>query len=824
MKSLSTLLICLFFNAMLSAGNTPASDSYGLIPRPGEIIHGSRPLPAMQQWTVAPSGAYQKARASLLYGLKQSGYTVKEKGTPRIRFTTLEDSALNALWKTHAKPGPEGYVLQLKVNNIVIGGSPRGVFYGVQTLLQLIHGTMPDHEITIIDEPDLALRGITDDISRGQVSTPQDMKTIIRYIASLKMNVYMPYLEDLFPFASHPDIGQHRGLYTVQQWRSIQSFADSLYVDVIPIFQTLGHYENLLILPPYLSLAEYPGAASLQIGREATYTFLKEVLDEIIPVFKSAYFHMGADESWDVGKSATRASAERNGLGSLHAWHYRKVYDIIRRHDKKVMMYGDIILKHPEILTEIPKDIILFDWHYYPRIFYPSVELFQKTGHPFIVSAGVHNWRRFFPNLTDAISNIHTLTRQGYAHGALGSITSNWGDYGGMNLRAFNYYGYGYAAAVSWNTSQTRPETFDRAFFPFFYGDSAAAYGAVYALLNDMSDRAEWLSMVAHPFYPLPKDKIKALRRAAALPREARQVHQLLNRVTPTRHRNHLDYLRLAADLYDWYGRLSQLKLDMYQLDHDQTSLLTSTPLNDTAGLAARARRLAGEIRSWNQRYARLWQRTNLPDNLTYMTDLWERVALYLDIKARELDRGNTAFNGKLNTAFISLPTDKPDQPVPHIFLRKTFNLRKIPEQARLQLISGSHARLYVNGYFIGEVLARKTLSARVESERVKVWDVRDKLRRGSNTIAIEVTNHTGKRAMANVRLDARQSHNWRLLVESDPYWLVSDRARDGWQKRDFNDRDWLNAVEEPVNWLISKPYPRHNLPSRIEFFSGYGH
>ncbi len=719
----------------------------------------------------------------------------------------------------------EGYLLQIAGGRVTImADSAAGIFYGIQSLLQIWRDCEQLPEVTIIDWPDLKMRGITDDISRGQVSTPENVKKIIRFLASMKMNVYMPYLEDLFPFKGYPEIGHDRGTYSARQWRELQAYADSFHVRIIPIFQTLGHYENLLIQKKFRHLAEYPGGASLQVHNEQTHAFLEKVLDEIIPVFRSVYFHIGADESWDVGKHATAAITARNGLGSVHAAHYRRVYDLVRKHGKKVMMYGDIILKHPEILTEIPDDIIMFDWHYYPRQEYPSVELFRKAGRSFIVSPGIHNWRRFFPNITDALANMRTLTVQGYRNGALGSITSNWGDYGGMNPRELNYYGNAFSGAVSWNVRQTDEAGFNAAFFRFFMGDDNPAYGAVYALLNDLSDRAEWLTMVAQPFYPLPADKIQSLRRTSAMEREATDVLSLLAPLQPPRNAGHLDYLTFAARLYRWYGRLARLKLDMFTLGRDGDYILPQETMQTAGELASRARALSAEILELNRQYAALWKRTNLPDNLQRMTALWQRVGTELTVKADELQRGDVSFNGKLNVPFIGLPTAEAKQPVPVLFARKTFHLEDIGDAARVQLISGSHARLYVNGREVGEVFARKTLSAWVESERVKTWDVSRYLKKGENVLAVHVRNYTGKRAMANVLLAIREGQKWRARLATDRYWLVADRPHAGWEKVEFDDGDWLNAAIENPGWLISKPEWDYDLPSRIEFFSGYGH
>ncbi|RMD96509.1 MAG: hypothetical protein D6814_11235, partial [Calditrichaeota bacterium] len=248
----------------------------------------------------------------------------------------------------------EGYVLQIsKQGVVVIGGSSRGLFYGVMTLIQVIEQAkqprLPGMQVR--DWPALRFRGVSDDISRGQVSTLAHFKKIVRFLAKYKMNTYMLYLEDMFRFKKYPQIGQGRGALTAEETKELQAFAKNYFVEIIPIFQTLGHYENILNQPEFMHLAEFPGAASLSPAKPAVYDFLQDLIDEIAPVFESPYFHMGADESWDVGKGASRALVERYDIATVHARHYQKVAAMLRKHHKKVLMYGDIILQHPTILN-----------------------------------------------------------------------------------------------------------------------------------------------------------------------------------------------------------------------------------------------------------------------------------------------------------------------------------------------------------------------------------------------------------------------------------------------------------------------------------------
>ena len=719
----------------------------------------------------------------------------------------------------------EGYILSAEPDKILIlSKSQRGFFYGVQSLKFLMKQQKVKTKIPAVfirDWPDLKMRGITDDISRGQVSTMENFKKIIRFLAEYKMNVYMPYLEDFFQFKSYPSIGKNRGALSAEECIELQDYAAQYHIEVIPIFQTLGHYENILIQPEYMHLADFPGAASLNTTSEETYRFLEKVLDEIIPVFRSPYFHIGADESWDVGKGASRDAASRYGVATVHARHYNRVFEIVKKHNKKIMMYGDIVLDHPTILNEIPNDIIMFDWHYFPRDFYESAETFKNAGQPFIVSAGVHNWRNIFPNITDALANIRQITIDGWKNGAIGSITSNWGDYGAFNLRELNYYAHAYAAACAWNVEQNDLFVFEKNFFKNFYDSESVLLPFVYHLLNKTRQHVNFLHFFGHPFYPQSEKNIELIRQSEELALYSTQITNALSLLKNENIRNedHIDYLEICASLYNWYGRLSQLQLKLVQIIKYESE--QEQRIQYAAPLSSDLKSLADELATLAKTYKQLWIRNNREANLYRIQDLFNRMQKYLLIKAEEIENGNFAFNGKLTSPFISHPnTENENARVSHIFLRKEFDLEGKPEKAVIQAIANSHAKVWINGKKVGDVVARKSLSAWVESQRVKSWNVESLLKKGKNVIAVEVNDYIPEaKASANIWLQYKLNDKWSAPVASNAYWMVSDLYERDWNSPDFDDEHWKTSLVVPNKWHISRPYFEHDLPSRIEFY-----
>ena len=123
----------------------------------------------------------------------------------------------------------EGYFLDVDANGtIIIGESEKGKFYGVMSLLQMIRREKRSIVVdgaTIEDFPLEKVRGVSDDISRGQISTVENFKKIIRFLAYYKMNTFSPYIEDMFVFKNHPLIGKGRGALTSQEVKEVDAYA-----------------------------------------------------------------------------------------------------------------------------------------------------------------------------------------------------------------------------------------------------------------------------------------------------------------------------------------------------------------------------------------------------------------------------------------------------------------------------------------------------------------------------------------------------------------------------------------------------------------------
>ena len=713
----------------------------------------------------------------------------------------------------------EGYALNCSRDGVVIvGESVTGRFYGVMSLLQLIRGekkrlTVPG--ISLRDWPQQSFRGISDDLSRGQVSTLANFRKIIRFLGKHKLNVYSPYIEDIFRFKNHPLIGKNRGALSAGEVKELDAYAKKYHVEMIPIFETLGHWENILAIPQYVGYAEFPGAHTVNVSDEAVYGLLNEMIGELAEAFSSPWFNMAADESWDVGLGANKARVAASDLATVHAEHYKRVFDILAAHKKKPMMYGDIILKNPTILEKIPHNVVMVDWHYDVQSTYPSPEVFKAAGFPFVVSPAVWNFTGPFPNYINSFVNIENLNRDGFENGSIGLLTSTWNDYGGEELRELNYYGYAWTAECAWRPMKPDLQKFNEKFFSAFFGSEAVAASAqaAYAILSDPLNLVNWNDLWRHPMLPLRPSPLNPLWRIQSIESTMPLVQKLLDAVHAgaTRNRDHLEYLRFISKLNLWYAEKLRVGETIRMLTQDIPISASRDSVRDAAlGLLGR---IVPDLRSLKDEFKMRWLATNRPDNLEWLLMRYDRQAAYWQEKEEELRKNEIWIDPIIESQWIYHPLANPWKrdssltQVPQAYFRKSFDLSETPVDGTLQMIGDTHARIWLNGASVGEVLARRSLSLTVEYQRVKTWEIAKYLRKGENVIAVEAANYNvfgsaGVNILAGIRLPNGSTFS----IQTDPTWRVSEKTPEGWPGRTAEDSTWTSAKSVPYPLPVARP------------------
>ncbi len=369
--------------------------------------------------------------------------------------------------------GDQGYLLfSDKTHLIVAANTGQGLFYGVQTLRQLLRqddGKLICPAVSIRDWPSMEWRGVQDDISRGPIPTEDYMKRQIRTLAAYKVNLFGLYMEHVFDFASQPLLAPREAALTPKEVNALVDYARKLYVTILPEQQTFGHLHHMLKYEIYSEVAERPHGHVLTPTKEQSYDIIKAMYSDLVPLFPGSFLHVGGDETFELGHGQTAARATEVGLGRVYLEHMQKVFAILQPYHKQLMFWGDIALKYPQLLGILPKEMIAVPWDYDPKPSYDSIiKPYRDAGLRVIVAPGAQTWNQLWPNLDVGYVNIRNFVRDGQKLGAMGMLNTTWND-DGEALYGMSWPTLIFGAAAAWQSGESSIDQFKNAYDWAFY-------------------------------------------------------------------------------------------------------------------------------------------------------------------------------------------------------------------------------------------------------------------------------------------------------------------------------------------------------------------
>ncbi len=368
-----SLLLCMLFWGCKSSPES--TEQLFVTPKPAQInwLEGTFIFNAETQVVAVDDEVQQVAdffREQLKERLQIQLETVSQK--PTKNYIQLR---LDATGDTE-----EGYQLHIIPQGIeVTAKTPNGIFYGLQSLTQLVlqsennknNFSLPS--MTIKDTPRFSWRGFHLDVSRHFFSV-DFIKKQLDLLALFKVNKFHWHLTDdqgwrieIKKYPKLTSIGSkrkeadgsiHQGYYTQEEIKEVVQYAKERFIDVIPEFDTPGHAIAILAAYPELSCEENTyevrnlwGVESniLCAGKEQTYTFIADVIEELVTLFPYQYYHMGGDEvpkdKW-ADSADCQAMMKREGLEdekALQSYFMARVEKILAKHQKKMIGWDEIL-------------------------------------------------------------------------------------------------------------------------------------------------------------------------------------------------------------------------------------------------------------------------------------------------------------------------------------------------------------------------------------------------------------------------------------------------------------------------------------------------
>ena len=418
--------------------------------------------------------------------------------------------------KTDAEGG--AYTLNITETGAEISGGSTGLFYGMQTMRQIVRrygGSWP--LLAIEDEPSYPERGFFYDVTRGMVPTLQTLKDLADRLAFYKINQLQLYVEHTFAFRGFSEAWTGKDPLSAEEILELDEYCRNLRIELVPSIATFGHLYEILVTKTWNRFSELNTDApfawydrmahhTLNVSDENSFSIVKQMLDQYLPLFSSRQFNICCDETFDIGKGKSAALAQEKGVGRLYVDFLKKITAYVQQHGKKVLFWSDIILKSPEYLSEIPKNTECLFWDYSPRVKEDGVKTIAQSGVEFGVCPGVCGWNMMMNLFENSYLNISKLVRYGLKYGAHSVLNTDWGDFGHINLFANSMPGMAMGADLSWNPDDKRDaRELLETYFTLEFGEHASELTDLLLRLSHMQ-AGTWANVVCWHEYRVVKN------------------------------------------------------------------------------------------------------------------------------------------------------------------------------------------------------------------------------------------------------------------------------------------------------------------------------
>lgn len=313
-----------------------------------------------------------------------TGFNVAVVGEePSSGISLLIDSSLDM--------GDEGYSLDVESKNVVVKAkTAQGLFYGMQSFLQLFPAEIESPTVvggivwkapavSIKDEPRFGYRGIMLDPCRHFMPI-ENVKKYIDVLSLFKINRLHWHLTDdqgwrieIKKYPKLTEVGskriegegtEHSGFYTQEEIKEVVRYAADRFITVVPELELPGHEMAAIAAYPNLSCKGEPGTPRIIWGvedivmcpgKEDMFEFLEDVIDEMVPLFPSEYFHIGGDEcpktSWEkcplcqarIRKEGLMGDKEHTAEEKLQSYVIQRMEKYLATKGKKIIGWDEIL-------------------------------------------------------------------------------------------------------------------------------------------------------------------------------------------------------------------------------------------------------------------------------------------------------------------------------------------------------------------------------------------------------------------------------------------------------------------------------------------------
>lgn len=362
------------------------------------------------------------------------------------------------------EPGDEAYSMTIGGAQINIAvRSPTGARWALATLIQLRRACgdmLPG--VHIDDSPRFRERGFMLDVARDRVPTMETLRSLIDIMASLKMNHLQLYNEHAFAYRGHEGVWRGADPITPDEMRSLDAYARDRGVGLHANQNSFGHFERWLRHPAYASLAELSGPHLYEPWDHAwmepstlcpedprSVALVEDLLSQMVPCCSGTYVNIGGDEPVDLGMGRCRQRCSAMGRDRVFSEYIGKIMKIVQRLGRRPQFWCD---PHPNEDGGLPRDIVALVWGYGPETdFSTRLAAHAAVGREVWVAPGTNNWNTYAGRTGVRHANLGAAVREGLAHGAVGYLTTEWGDRGHRQQWPLTLMGLADGAQAAWS-------------------------------------------------------------------------------------------------------------------------------------------------------------------------------------------------------------------------------------------------------------------------------------------------------------------------------------------------------------------------------------
>ena len=375
-------------------------------------------------------------------------------------------------------PADESYRLRVDRSGIrVDAATPTGVFRAASTLKQWLASRgrpaaagFQAPAVEIEDRPDFPIRGAMLDVSRNRVPRMDYLERLIDRLAAWKINHLQLYVEHTYAYADHEEVWRDASPFTAREIRELDALCRERFIELAPNQNSFGHFHRWLVHDRYRPLAEVPEGFKhpFSIDPEpfslcATDPRVPELLaglyDELLPQFTSPRFNVGLDETFDLGRGRSAEACEERGKPAVYLEFLRQVHGMVARRGRQMLFWGDIILRYPELVDQVPEDAVALCWGYEANHpFEDQCARLAASGREFWVCPGTSSWHSFGGRLQNAVGNLALAAIAGSEAGAQGFLITDWGDHGHLQPPAIAELPLSIGAGFAWSVATAREE------------------------------------------------------------------------------------------------------------------------------------------------------------------------------------------------------------------------------------------------------------------------------------------------------------------------------------------------------------------------------